>query len=82
MGQKRHQGDGSEEAAGAEPDKDIVSVDVKERIKKVASMKKKKSSKEMDAAAKIAASEAAARSAKLAAAKKKEKNHYNQHPVR
>jgi hypothetical protein len=74
------QADGSEEAAGAEPDKDTISVDVKERIKKVASMKKKKSSKEMDAAAKIA--EAAARSAKLAVAKKKEKNHYNQHPVR
>ncbi|KAK3140572.1 hypothetical protein QOZ80_5AG0402780 [Eleusine coracana subsp. coracana] len=69
--------DGSEEA-----DEDTVAVDVKERIKKVASMKKKKSSKEMDTAAKIAASEAAARSARLAAAKKKEKNHYNQHPVR
>ena len=57
-------------------------VDVKEKIKKVASMKKKKSSKELDAAAKAAASEAAARSARLAAAKKKEKSHYNQHPQR
>ncbi|KAG6501223.1 hypothetical protein ZIOFF_041101 [Zingiber officinale] len=61
---------------------DASAVDVKERIKKVASMRKKKSSKEMDAAAKAAAIEAAARSAKLAAAKKKEKNHYNQQPVR
>lgn len=71
-----------DDAAGAEPDEDVASVDVKERIKKVASMKKKKSSKEMDAAAKIAASEAAARRAKLAAAKKKDKNHYNQQPLR
>ncbi|KAF6988560.1 hypothetical protein CFC21_006077 [Triticum aestivum] len=69
-------------AAGVEPDEDVASVDVKERIKKVASMKKKKSSKEMDAAAKIAASEAAARRAKLVAAKKKDKNHYNQQPLR
>lgn len=76
------QANGSEAAAVAEPDEDTASVDVKERIKKVASMKKKKSSKEMDAAAKIAASEAAARSARLAAAKKKEKSHYNQQPVR
>ncbi|BAS92551.1 Os05g0179800, partial [Oryza sativa Japonica Group] len=73
---------GVEEAAGAEPDEEVASMDVKDRIKKVASMKKKKSSKEMDTAAKIAASEAAARSAKLAAAKKKEKSHYNQQPVR
>lgn len=71
-----------DDAADAEPDEDVASVDVKERIKKVASMKKKKSSKEMDAAAKIAASEAAARRAKLAAAKKKDKNHYNQQPLR
>nr|CAB3460404.1 unnamed protein product [Digitaria exilis] len=76
------QGNGSKEAAGAEPDEDTASVDVKERIKKVASMKKKKSSKEMDAAAKIAASEAAARNARLAAAKKKERSHYNQQPMR
>uniref|UniRef100_A0A8R7JZS8 Uncharacterized protein n=1 Tax=Triticum urartu TaxID=4572 RepID=A0A8R7JZS8_TRIUA len=69
-------------AASVEPDEDVASVDVKERIKKVASMKKKKSSKEMDAAAKIAASEAAARRAKLEAAKKKDKNHYNQQPLR
>ncbi|VAH15161.1 unnamed protein product [Triticum turgidum subsp. durum] len=69
-------------AAGVEPDEDVASVDVKERIKKVASMKKKKSSKEMDAVAKIAASEAAARRAKLVAAKKKDKNHYNQQPLR
>ncbi|CAN6340816.1 unnamed protein product [Urochloa humidicola] len=78
----QEQGNGSEEAAGAEPDEDTASVDVKERIKKVASMKKKKSSKEMDAAARIAASEAAARNARLAAAKKKEKSHYNQQPMR
>ncbi|KAE8691342.1 hypothetical protein F3Y22_tig00110890pilonHSYRG00960 [Hibiscus syriacus] len=54
-----------------------AAVDVKERLKKVTSMKKKKSSKEMDAAAKAAAQEAAARSAK-----KKEKSRYNQQPVR
>ncbi|KAE8819203.1 hypothetical protein D1007_02957 [Hordeum vulgare] len=71
-----------DDAADAEPDENVASVDIKERIKKVASMKKKKSSKEMDAAAKIAASEAAARRAKLAAAKKKDKNHYNQQPLR
>ncbi|KAG6466271.1 nucleolar protein dao-5-like [Zingiber officinale] len=61
---------------------DASAVDVKERIKKAASMRKKKSSKEMDTAARAAAVEAAARSAKLTAAKKKEKNHYNQQPVR
>ncbi|KAL6221838.1 hypothetical protein ACLB2K_005230 [Fragaria x ananassa] len=60
---------------------DTSTGDVKERLKKVASMKKKKSSKEMDAAARAAASEAAARNARLASAKKKEKNHYNQQPV-
>jgi hypothetical protein len=59
----------------AEEDSSVV--DVKERLKKVASMRKKKSSKEMDAAARAAAQEAAARNAK-----KKEKNHYNQQPVR
>ncbi|OMO80486.1 hypothetical protein COLO4_24069 [Corchorus olitorius] len=68
--------------ATEQTEEDTSAVDVKERLKKMASMKKKKSSKEMDAAAKAAAQEAAARSAKLAAAKKKEKNHYNQHPVR
>nr|BAC81748.1 M355 [Lilium longiflorum] len=56
-------------------------VDMKERLKKMASTKKK-SSKEMDSAARAAAVEAAARSAKLAAAKKKEKSHYNQQPMR
>lgn len=61
---------------------DASNVDMKERLKKMASMKKKKSNKEMDAAAKSAAAEAAARSARLAAAKKKEKSHYNQQPVR
>lgn len=72
-----------EAAAGTEQtEEDASAVDVKERLKKMASMKKKKSSKEMDAAAKAAAQEAAARSAKLAAAKKKEKNHYNQQPMR
>lgn len=76
------QNDVVEDAADAEPEEDGAAVDVKERIKKVASMKKKKSSKELDAAAKIAASEAAARRAKLAAAKKKEKTHYNQQPLR
>ncbi|MBA0633159.1 hypothetical protein Godav_001800, partial [Gossypium davidsonii] len=74
---------GPDEVAGTEQtEEDASAVDVKERLKKVASMKKKKSSKEMDAAAKAAAQEAAARSARLAAAKKKEKNHYNQQPVR
>ncbi|KAJ7958707.1 stress response protein NST1-like [Quillaja saponaria] len=71
---------GPDGVTGSEEDSSVV--DVKERIKKVASMKKKKSSKEMDAAAKAAGQEAAARRAKLAAAKKKEKNHYNQQPVR
>ncbi|WVZ96766.1 hypothetical protein U9M48_042365 [Paspalum notatum var. saurae] len=80
--QTQEQADRSEDATGAEPGEDTASVDVKERMKKVTSMKKKKSSKEMDTAAKIAASEAAARTARLAAAKKKEKNHYNQQPVR
>eukprot|EP00262_Sarcandra_glabra_P018926 TRINITY_DN6963_c0_g2_i1.p1 TRINITY_DN6963_c0_g2~~TRINITY_DN6963_c0_g2_i1.p1 ORF type:complete len:323 (+),score=111.06 TRINITY_DN6963_c0_g2_i1:297-1265(+) len=74
---------GPDEITGAElPEEDTSAIDVKERLKKVASMKKKKLNKEMDAAAKAAAIEAAARSAKLAAAKKKEKNHYNQQPVR
>ncbi|KAK6945011.1 hypothetical protein RJ641_026113 [Dillenia turbinata] len=75
-------GNGTMEIAETEKGEDISSVDVKERLKKMASIKKKKSSKEMDAAAKAAASEAAARSLRLAAAKKKEKNHYNQQPVR
>ncbi|KAJ7966096.1 stress response protein NST1-like [Quillaja saponaria] len=74
---------GLDVGAGSEQtDEDSSAVDVKERLKKVASMRKKKSSKEMDAAARAAAQEAAARSARLAAAKKKEKNHYNQQPVR
>ncbi|KAL4295584.1 hypothetical protein GQ457_12G024620 [Hibiscus cannabinus] len=74
---------GPDETAGVEQAEDDAStVDVKDRLKKMASMKKKKSSKEMDAAAKAAAQEAAARNAKLAAAKKKEKNHYNQQPAR
>lgn len=73
---------GPDLATGAENVEDTSTVDVKERLKKVASTKKKKSSKEMDAAARAAAQEAAARSARLAAAKKKEKNHYNQQPVR
>ncbi|OAY77633.1 hypothetical protein ACMD2_13456 [Ananas comosus] len=72
----------TEEATGVELEEDAAAVDVKERIKKVASMKKKKSNKDTDSAAKAAAAEAAARSARLAAAKKKEKNHYNQQPVR
>lgn len=73
----------TDEATEAEPAEDDTSaIDVKERLKKMASMKKKKSSKEMDAAAKAAAIEAAARTAKVLAAKKKEKNHYNQQPVR
>lgn len=71
------------ENAGAENAEEDASVmDVKERLKKMASVKKKKSNKELDSASKAAAIEAAARSAKLAAAKKKEKNHYNQQPVR
>lgn len=76
-------GNGSEEAATeAQQTEDISAVDVKERLKKMASMKKKKSSKEMDAAAKAAAQEAKERNARLAAAKKKEKGHYNQQPLR
>ncbi|KAI4337381.1 hypothetical protein L6164_015805 [Bauhinia variegata] len=63
-------------------EEDTSTVDVKERLRKVASAKKKKSSKEMDAAARAAAQEAAARNSRLAAAKKKEKSHYNQQPVR
>lgn len=71
------------ENVGAENAEEDASVmDVKERLKKMASVKKKKSNKELDSASKAAAIEAAARSAKLAAAKKKEKNHYNQQPVR
>ncbi|CAA0838358.1 Unknown protein [Striga hermonthica] len=63
-------------------DEDTSTIDVKDKLKKMVSVKKKKSSKEMDAAARAAAVEAAARSARLAAAKKKEKNHYNQQPIR
>ncbi|KAK4782812.1 hypothetical protein SAY86_007186 [Trapa natans] len=66
----------------AEQPEEGPTIDMKERLKKMASVKKKKSNKEMDSAAKAAAQEAAARSAKLAAAKKKEKNHYHQQPVR
>ncbi|TQD92258.1 hypothetical protein C1H46_022140 [Malus baccata] len=72
----------ADENTGTDKGEDASTGDVKERLKKVASMKKKKSSKEMDAAARAAASEAAARNARLAASKKKEKNHYNQQPVR
>ncbi|PKU83343.1 GPALPP motifs-containing protein 1 [Dendrobium catenatum] len=75
--------DGSDGVIIAEAvEETAAGVDMKERLKKVASMKRKKSGKEMDIASKIASTEAAARSAKLAAAKKKEKNHYNQQPVR
>ncbi|KAH9615374.1 hypothetical protein KSS87_004010 [Heliosperma pusillum] len=75
--------DQTESLAGKEPaDEDTFSIDVKERLKKLAALKKKKSSKEMDGSSKAAALEAAARNARLAAAKKKEKNHYNQQPVR
>ncbi|KAL7164368.1 hypothetical protein ACSBR2_040306 [Camellia fascicularis] len=74
---------GSKETARTEQAEDDMSaVDVKERLKKIASAKRKKSNKELDGAAKAAAMEATARSARLAAAKKKEKNHYNQQPVR
>ncbi|XP_059275166.1 uncharacterized protein LOC132029811 [Lycium ferocissimum] len=69
-----------EETGGAEQVEDASTVDVKERLKRLASAKKKKSGKET--AARAAAAEAAARSAKLAAAKKKEKSHYNQQPMR
>ncbi|KAL2525505.1 Uncharacterized protein Adt_10559 [Abeliophyllum distichum] len=76
-------GSSQEESAGTEQAEDDASaVDMKERLKKMASAKKKKSSKELDAAARAASVEASARSAKLAAAKKKEKNHYNQQPTR
>ncbi|KAK1264690.1 hypothetical protein QJS04_geneDACA023816 [Acorus gramineus] len=72
-----------EESAVGEPaEEDVSGIDVRERLKKVASTKKKKSNKEDDSAARAAAKEAAARSARLAAAKKKEKNHYNQQPMR
>ncbi|KAH7657298.1 hypothetical protein IHE45_17G013000 [Dioscorea alata] len=73
-----------DEVSGTQPaDKDEPAVDVKEKIKKVASMKKKKSSKEMDPAAKAAAQEVATRNARLAAtSKRKDKNHYNQQPIR
>ncbi|KAJ8555407.1 hypothetical protein K7X08_012903 [Anisodus acutangulus] len=71
---------GPEETGGAKQIEDASTVDVKERLKRVASAKKKKSCKET--AARAAAMEAAARSAKLAAAKKKEKSHYNQQPMR
>ncbi|WCJ29735.1 copper ion binding [Euphorbia peplus] len=75
-------GQGTSEAAETEKADDASTIDVKARLKKVASSKKKKSSKEIDASARAAAVEAAARRAKLAAAKKKEKTHYNQQPVR
>ncbi|EOY30888.1 Uncharacterized protein TCM_037938 [Theobroma cacao] len=75
-------GNDAEETGETEKPEETSAVDVKERLKKVVSMKKKKSSKEMDAAARGAANEAAARSARFAAAKKKEKNHYNQQPMR
>ncbi|CAN4110101.1 unnamed protein product [Withania somnifera] len=71
-----------EETGGSGYIEDASTVDVKERLKRVASSKKKKSGKETDAAARAAATEAAARSARLAAAKKKEKSHYNQQPMR
>lgn len=71
-----------EETGGAEQVEDASTVDMKEKLKKVASAKKKKSGKETDSAARAAATEAAARSARLAAAKKKEKSHYNQQPMR
>ncbi|KAK4756568.1 hypothetical protein SAY87_006695 [Trapa incisa] len=70
------------ETKAEKPEEEESAFDMKERLKKITSMKKKKSSKEIDSAAKAAAQEAAARRAKLAAAKKKEKNHYNQQPVR
>ncbi|XP_049376672.1 nucleolin 1-like isoform X2 [Solanum stenotomum] len=73
---------GPEETRGAGPVEDVSTVDMKERLKRVASAKKKKSGKETDAAARAAAIEAAARNSKLAAAKKKEKSHYNQQPTR
>lgn len=73
---------GPEETGGAGQEEDASTVDVKEKLKRVASAKKKKSGKETDGAARAVAIEAAARSAKLAAAKKKEKSHYNQQPMR
>ncbi|GKD09085.1 hypothetical protein Tco_1188770 [Tanacetum coccineum] len=71
----------STEPTRSEQAEDLSGLDMKEKLKKIASMKKKKSNKEMDGAAKAAASEAAARNARLAVAKKKEKRHYNQQPV-
>ncbi|KAF3778349.1 hypothetical protein EJ110_NYTH43654 [Nymphaea thermarum] len=77
-----HVDDPEEVAENEQAEEGTPQIDMKERLKKVASSKKKKSGKELDGAAKAAAIEAAARSAKLAAAKKKEKAHYNQQPVR
>ncbi|KAK4770060.1 hypothetical protein SAY87_030592 [Trapa incisa] len=82
---KEHVPSGPNAETSAEPveEEDVTSsIDVKDRLKKMASVKKKKSSKEMDVAARAASQEAAARSAKLAAAKRKEKNHYHQQPLR
>lgn len=71
------------EGSGTEPTEgDASGADVKDKIKKMTSVKKKKTNKELDAAAKAVQLEAAARSKRLAAAKKKEKSHYNQQPVR
>ncbi|KAM2067136.1 hypothetical protein COP2_044784 [Malus domestica] len=70
----------SEVTEAEQMEEDTSNIDMKERLKKVVSVKKK-SSKELDAAAKVAAQEAATRRARLAATKKKEKNHYNQQLV-
>ncbi|KAB2629419.1 nucleolar protein 12 [Pyrus ussuriensis x Pyrus communis] len=71
----------SEVTEAEQTEEDTSNIDMKERLKKVVSVKKKKFSKELDAVAKAAAQEVATRRARLAAAKKKEKNHYNQQPV-
>ena len=83
MKESQDQPKGPEDNAGAEQaEEDASGIDVKEWLKKMASVRKKKSNKEFDAAARAAAIDAAARSARHVAAKKKEKNHYNQQPVR
>jgi hypothetical protein len=74
-GAKEEDSNGEEHGEGS-------TVDPKEILKRMTSLKKKKSMKEGDSAAKAAAAEVSARAARLAAAKKKEKNHYNQQPVR
>ena len=75
-------GEDVEVAAPENTEKDASTVDVKEQLNKVASMKKKKSSKKMDVATRAQTQEVAARRARLAGTKKKDKGHYKEQPVR